>query len=201
MGQGGEEWLVCEPRTSPAGWLAHEAGPGTADHVGPSQPQPWEWLVEPNSLHPQESHSQVALPALGSLRAQTRRRSRVEHFSPGSSSQLCLTVLESQAKLTGVQTQSTVLIHSQAGMGDRERLLPSHMCPLLHIRSFNNCPCSTHWMPDTIVGAGEIVGEQSRQKSCPWSLPSGSQGLGEDKWKTGYILWCVFKQWFLNHRC
>lgn len=52
LGRGGVEWLsmqswVCEPRTSPAGWLAHEAGPGAASHVAPSQRLPWEQMVEP----------------------------------------------------------------------------------------------------------------------------------------------------------
>lgn len=77
---------MYQPRTGSAGRLARETGLGAAGHVGPGQPQPWEQLIEPNSLHLQESHSSPALLALNALweRARGRGRGRVEHFISGA---------------------------------------------------------------------------------------------------------------------
>ena len=105
---------MCEPRTSPAGWLAHEAGPGTAGHVGPGQRQPWEQLVEPNSLRLQESHSCLPLPARGSLWVGAVWNSLYQD----DSSQPCPMILESQEQLTRVQTRAQM-----CGTVDRQESL------------------------------------------------------------------------------
>lgn len=117
LGRGGEEWLsmqlwVCEPRTSPAGWLAHEAGPGAASHVAPSQRLPWEQMVEP--YPPPHPHPKRAAPAwLRQPWAWTRAGARQNPFYHSSSSQPYPMVLESQGKLIGVQNKSTVLTDRQ----------------------------------------------------------------------------------------